>query len=469
MNFNKKVQAQLKIREQQGLSYNPTGINNPSQPYRRIGPYELREMLGKGGMAQVFKAYQPSLDRFVAIKLLSPSLANDTSFIERFKHEARAIARLRHPNIVAVHDFGEENGTYYLVMELIEGRTLKDEIARGPIPPGRLLEIVEQVGSALDTAHRNNILHRDIKPNNILLEGPRRAVLSDFGIAKELDRNTVLTQAGYGVGTPDYMSPEQALGQVLDTRSDQYSFAVVIYEMMVGRPPFKADTAVAVLAAHINQTPPPPRQFNPGISPTVEGIILRALSKDPRQRFNNVADMVRALKQEIKPVQNEEARTFVAGVSNAPRPPEAPAPTQAVPQSPQSPQAQTPTMVDARPPLPAGAPTVPPPPGYAQTRAATPVPPPPAYAQMGSAEQLFGYKGIPGAPPVPRGPLGELPPPLKMPGRGCLVALLVFMVLLLVGLGVGLALWRPWEQLNSTAALLNYYLGASPGYSLTGW
>ena len=452
------------------LSYNPTNINNQQQPRRQIGPYELRELIGKGGMSQVYKAYQASLDRFVAIKLLSTKLATDPLFIERFRREARSIARLRHPNIIAIHDFGEENGVYFLVMELIEGRTLRDEMDKGLLPPGRLIEILEQIGSALEIAHRNNIIHRDIKPNNILLDGPQRAVLSDFGIAKELDRNTVLTQTGYGVGTPEYMFPEQALGQTLDPRSDQYSLAVVVYEIMTGRTPFKADSAVAILAAHINTPPPSARQFNPHISQAVESILMRALSKDPRQRFNSISDMVRALGQELKPDGGDQSRTRIGGTVS-PNFPSSPvsSPKSGSPTSFGNPKMAEPvhnqqkvlnnSTIPASPPVNAVT-------SIAGSLPPQVIPPPPSYATamplINSSDQLFGYKGFPGSIAIPKGPVGELPPPLKKRGTGCLLILFLILLVLLVIMIIALVVWHPWQK--STSEALSILLLLSFGY-----
>jgi Tol biopolymer transport system component/predicted Ser/Thr protein kinase len=264
---------------------------------RTIGNYQIREELGRGGMAVVYRAYQQSLNRYVAIKVLPPQLAFDQEFVERFQREARAAAGLRHPNIVVIHDVGQEEGIYYIVMEYLEGRTLKQVIEQqGPLPPKRAGRIIEQVASALDYAHKRGFVHRDVKPANIFVGEGDRVTLTDFGIAKAGAETQHLTRTGMLMGTPEYMSPEQATGGMMDHRTDLYALGVVLYQMLVGRVPFRGTTPHAVLHAVIYEPPPPPRQINPNLPPAIEAVIMKAVAKRPEQRFQRGAEMVAALR-----------------------------------------------------------------------------------------------------------------------------------------------------------------------------
>ena len=262
------------------------------------GRYELRERLGRGGMATVRRAYQPALDRFVAVKLIDPRLASDPTFVERFRQEARIAARLRHPNILSIYDFGDDNGTLYLVTELVTGGTLEERLdQRGGFAAA--LELVEQVGRALDYAHAQGIAHRDVKPANIFLE-EERAILADFGIAKQFADTPAagLTASGVGLGTPEYMAPEQVLGKPVDGRADLYALGAILYRLVAGRLPFvrygPEDTALALVMRKINEPLPPPSAFNAAISPTLDAILLRALAADPAARYPTAAAFVAA-------------------------------------------------------------------------------------------------------------------------------------------------------------------------------
>ncbi|HET8630163.1 MAG TPA: protein kinase [Thermomicrobiales bacterium] len=264
------------------------------------GRYELLSVLGRGGMATVYKASQPTLDRFVAVKVIAPGLADDLRFVERFRREARMVARLRHPNILTVHDFGEDGGLLYLVTEYVEGGTLRDHAAFRS-SPDRALDAIGQVGAALDYAHARGVVHRDVKPGNVFMDG-ERAVLADFGIAKAAGGEG-LTQPFTAIGTPEYIAPEQALGQPIDGRADLYALGVMLYELVAGRPPFllegPADTPVALTLRKLNQPPPSPRQFNPTIAPTLEAVLLRSLDTRPDYRYPTAAGLVAAARAAV--------------------------------------------------------------------------------------------------------------------------------------------------------------------------
>ncbi len=287
------------------------------QPGQTIGRYQIISQLGQGGMATVFKAFQPSLDRTVALKVMRAGLAEDAEFRERFVREARAVARLEHPSIVQVYDFDEIDGRAFMTMTYIEGGTLKDkldELAKSGerLPPREIARILSQVADGLAYAHSQGIIHRDMKPSNVMLTKDGRAVVSDFGIAKILS-GAQYTQAGVGIGTPEYMSPEQGQGKTVDARSDQYSLGVVAYELFVGRLPFSADTPLAVVLAHVRDPLPLPSSVNPAVGPRVEQAILKALAKDPAERYASVTDFAAALQRAINEDEGGIARTVVVG------------------------------------------------------------------------------------------------------------------------------------------------------------
>ncbi len=264
---------------------------------KTLGNYQIVEELGRGGMAIVYRAYQPSLNRDVAMKVLPPQLSFDQEFVERFQREAKAAAKLRHPNIVVIHDVGHEDGTYYIVMEYLQGRTLKQVIEQeGKLQPQRAARIVEQVAAALDYAHQQGFVHRDVKPANIFVGPDDHVTLTDFGIAKAASETQQLTRTGMLVGTPEYMSPEQAAGGRVDYRTDLYALGVVLYQMLAGRVPYRGTTPHATLHAVIYEPPPPPRQINPNLQPGLESVILQAVAKRPEQRFQRGADLTAALK-----------------------------------------------------------------------------------------------------------------------------------------------------------------------------
>ncbi len=261
---------------------------------QELGGYRIISQIGKGGMATVFKAYQPSLDRYVAIKVLPPYYAEqDETFLKRFRQEAKAIASLRHPNILIVLDYGELERTTYLVMEFVEAGTLGDQMGK-PMAPGQIAGLVGQVAGALHYAHQEGVVHRDIKPSNIMLPKPNWPLLTDFGLAKIVG-GTQLTQSGTVAGTPAYMSPEQGRGERVDHRSDIYSLGIVLYEMATGVVPFEAETPMAVIVKHIIDPLPLPRSKTPALSEAIERVILKALAKDPADRFQDVGQLAEAL------------------------------------------------------------------------------------------------------------------------------------------------------------------------------
>lgn len=290
-----------------------------------VGHCAIVDLLGQGGMASVYRGRQEHLDRDVAIKILPPHYAADLAFVERFKLEARATARLSHPHIVTVHDAGEEGGHLYIIMELVAGGTLRQRLAAGLPPAAEVVRVVREVASALDYAHAAHVIHRDVKPANVLLDPAGRAVLSDFGIAKVMQSTGSLTSAGAGVGTPEYMSPEQCRGVAVDARADIYALGVMLYEMLTGRTPFVADNFTALAHAHIYEPPPPPSRINPRISPAVQAVILKALEKVPAERFQTASELASDLDEAIDaqtPMEAVARRADQPGhAPPAPRPP----------------------------------------------------------------------------------------------------------------------------------------------------
>ncbi|HEY7125396.1 MAG TPA: protein kinase [Ktedonobacterales bacterium] len=265
-----------------------------------LGPYQVISLLGKGGMGQVYRARDPRLGREVAIKVLSAALSQEHGYLERFRREARSIAQLNHPNIVSVYDFGEQGNTTYLVMPLIQGGTLRELLGqRGMLPLNEAVALVEQIGGALQYAHERGLIHRDVKPANILVGPDGRALLSDFGIVRVVqgeDSGATLTHTGAFVGSPEYAAPEMVLGQTIDRRVDIYALGMMLYQLLTGRTAFSANTPVQLLMMQAQVQPPNPRSINPAIPPAVEAVVLRALAKSPDQRYGSVAEMVAALR-----------------------------------------------------------------------------------------------------------------------------------------------------------------------------
>jgi len=254
-------------------------------------------LLGQGGMATVYKAYHLALDRDVAIKVLHPASYGDPTFTERFQREARLVAKLEHSNIVPVYDYAEHELQPYLVMKFIEGDTLKARLMHGPLSLDEITQIVDTVGSALAYAHKQGILHRDIKPSNVLIGVDGVMYLVDFGLARIAQSGESTLSSDLLIGTPQYISPEQAIGRKdLDERTDIYSFGVMIYEMVVGQVPFNADTPLAMIHDHIYSPLPPPHTVNPDVPAKVERVLLKALAKERKDRYENVTQLVSAFK-----------------------------------------------------------------------------------------------------------------------------------------------------------------------------
>lgn len=283
---------------------------------RQFGPYRIIAPLGEGGMAAVYKAYQANVDRYVAVKVLPRYFASDPDYVSRFQQEARVLARLQHPHILPVHDYGQADGYTYIVMPFVQSGTLESLLEGRPLPLARMQMIIQQVGDALDYAHSKGVIHRDIKPSNILLDSRGNCLLTDFGIAKIVEGTSQITRTGGIIGTPAYMSPEQIEGKPLDGRSDIYSLGVVLYQMATGRPPFQAETPPAIMVKHLHDPLPPPRTFNPELPFAMESVILKALAKAPDDRFPTGQAMVQAMRK-IDPTA-PAAATVVVGMAGDP-------------------------------------------------------------------------------------------------------------------------------------------------------
>lgn len=280
-----------------------------------LGKYRILEPLGRGGMAQVYKAYHPQLDRYMAIKILRSDLVESNEFLARFRHEAHAVSGLRHANIVQVFDFDMQDDYYYMVMELLEGDTLRTllnnyRVRNQRMPLTEIVRIMKDAMNGLSYAHGEGIIHRDLKPANIMLTKKGQAVLTDFGIAQIMG-NTQHTVSGALMGTLNYMAPEQGFEGKCDSRSDIYSLGIVLYEMLTGYTPFDADTPLAILMKHLNDPLPLPTQVDPALPPSLEAIVLKALAKDPDDRFQNAEEMSKALESLEKDLSKEERPTVL--------------------------------------------------------------------------------------------------------------------------------------------------------------
>ena len=263
--------------------------------------YELEELVGTGGMSSVYRAHDRLLERDVALKVLHQEFTADTDYVERFRREARSVAQLSHPNIVTVIDRGEQDGRQYIVFEYVKGENLKALVQRvGPLPEEEAVRLALQIARALGFAHDNGLVHRDVKPQNVLLNGDGQAKVTDFGIARSLDVGG-LTQTGTVMGTSDYIAPEQARGSQVDAQSDIYSLGTVLYELLTGEVPFPGDNFVAVAMRHINEPPPSVRERRPDVSPRLDAVIRRAMAKEPRDRFRSMDELCAELSACLAP------------------------------------------------------------------------------------------------------------------------------------------------------------------------
>jgi len=300
-------------------------------PGENVGAYRVVEQLGSGGMATVYKAYHAALDRYVALKVMHPAFKGDANFLARFQREARVVAKLEHPNIVPVYDFSEHKGSPYLVMRFVEGETLKARLEQGQLSLPEILDVIRPMGEALNYAHEQGVLHRDIKPSNVILSDDGRVFLTDFGLARIVQAGESSLTRDAMVGTPYYISPEQAIGKSeLDARTDIYSFGVVLYELFTGRVPFQSDTPFAVIHDHIYTPLPLPTSVNPNLPPALETMLLKALAKEPDDRYASALELVTAVEQvvtgvvAIPPARPASAPTAVSRetVPSQPRAPE---------------------------------------------------------------------------------------------------------------------------------------------------
>lgn len=262
---------------------------------RSLGQFRIVERIGSGGMATVFKAYQPTLDRYVAVKVLPAYHARDPIFVKRFVQEARSVAKLQHANIVPIHEFGEQDNITYIVMEYVDGGTLKDRLKQRPVTVLEAVDFVIQAAEGLGCAHGHGIVHRDVKPANMLLRKDGHLLLSDFGIAKILEGTTNLTRAGTGIGTPQYMSPEQGTGQPVDRRSDIYSLGIVLFHALAGRVPFTADSPISITVKHLNDPLPIEILHAKGVPQSIEQVVVKMTAKAPADRYQTTDALIEGL------------------------------------------------------------------------------------------------------------------------------------------------------------------------------
>ncbi|MCI0855001.1 MAG: serine/threonine protein kinase [Chloroflexi bacterium] len=286
---------------------------------RIFGDYLIFESVGHGGMATVYRARDRRTDQEVAIKFISPALAETEQFIQRFRREVKVVARLDHPNIVPVLDYGEQDGYAYQIMPLLKVGSLADRLDQGPISlevGGRLLD---QVATALAYAHQHGVVHRDVKPSNIMLDPEGNALLADFGMARLVESTESLTGSAV-IGTPAYMAPEQVQGGAVDARSDQYALGVILFQLATGSLPYSADTPMGYLLKHVNEPFPAARQRNPQVPKTIEHVILKATAKDPKERFETISEMNRTLQASLAyvrdPISNEEPTIVLPGAGH---------------------------------------------------------------------------------------------------------------------------------------------------------
>jgi serine/threonine-protein kinase len=302
------------------------------QGQEQIAGYRLIELLGEGAMGSVYKAKQLSLDRDVAIKVLSPELAGDEEYVARFLREAKAVARLNHTNIISGIDVGDAGGIKYFVMEYVDGQNVAFLLRRGgPLDEERALLVVQQIARALDHAYKNGLVHRDIKPENVIITRDGVAKLCDLGLAKLEDhREPGAAEPVHRMGTPSYISPEQARGDTdVDIRSDLYSLGATLYHMLLGRPPFEAASPATLMAKHLTEAAPSPRSVDPTISPFTEVIVLRLLQKRREDRYQTPAELMKALEDAVRSLQHARGAVAAPAGVAAPAPVGRPAPSAA--------------------------------------------------------------------------------------------------------------------------------------------
>jgi serine/threonine protein kinase len=265
----------------------------------KLGPYELLEEIGHGGMATVYRAYQPSMDRYVAIKVIRNAIRQDSKSLDRFTREAKLVAKLEHPHILPVHDYDATNDPPYIVMRYLPTGTLKDIMERAKLSFSEVIFLMSQVSSALDYAHRQGVVHRDIKPSNIMVDSDGNAFLTDFGIARIIEAAEGLTASGAAIGTPGYMAPEQGIGNPVDSRADIYALGVMLFEMLSGKMPFSAETPMGVILKHINDPVPQITLQNPDLPSGINAILQKAMAKNPNDRYATASELSRALSSSL--------------------------------------------------------------------------------------------------------------------------------------------------------------------------
>src|SRR5881227_4422908 len=284
---------------------------------RSLGQFRIVERIGSGGMATVFKAYQPTLDRYVAVKVLPAFHARDPIFVKRFVQEARSVAKLQHANIVPIHEFGEQENITYIVMEYVDGGTLKDRLKQRPVTVPEAVDFVIQAAEGLGCAHGHGIVHRDVKPANMLVRKDGHLLLSDFGIAKILEGTTNLTRAGTGIGTPQYMSPEQGTGQAVDRRSDIYSLGIVLFHCLTGRVPFTAENPLTITVKHLNEPLPLEMLRVAGVPAPIEQVVVKMAAKAPQDRYQTTDELIAALTEALTATQLSIPSRWRPGMSAA--------------------------------------------------------------------------------------------------------------------------------------------------------
>jgi serine/threonine protein kinase len=369
-----------------------------------FGRYQLLELLGRGGMGEVWRAHDTATNRTVAIKVLPPQMAQDDTFVQRFRREAETAARLNNPHIIPIHTYGEIDGRLYVDMRLIEGRDLDKVLNEGPLEPKRAVRIIEQVATALHAAHKVGLVHRDVKPSNILLDEDDFAYLIDFGIARGADQ-TSLTSAGNVIGSWHYMAPERMEAHEADARADIYALTCVLYECLTGKPPFPGDTLESQVVGHLSTPPPRPSITEPEVPAAFDAVVTKGMAKDPEQRYPTTNDLARAAR--------EASTVPVAAPFSVPAPPNVPA--HSGPPAPPSAPPAPPAIPPAPPAIPPAPPAIPPP------GAGFPPAPQPAYATP-----------FPATPP----PFPATPPPFPATTQGTSgsgPALFIVLAILVVG------------------------------------